>query len=157
MRGGSWHSGNPPPSSVSYFFGNGLGAGFAPVDNINHYLGVASNPTSTAPTSANSVNAVRMRRAPGTITDIHFGLLVGGTNGTAETGSLMIRVNDSVDYTIFNNTIAWNIGPTFTAHDATGLTLALAVGDFWTVKIDPPTWVTNPTAVFYFCQVVVAY
>jgi hypothetical protein len=143
-------------ASVPFFFGNGLGAGFAPTDNTNHYLGAAANPTNTAPTAANSVNAVKMRRA-GTITDVHFGILVAGTNGSAETGSLMIRVNDTTDYTIFNNTIAWNVGAVFTAHDATSLTHALASGDYWVVKLDPPTWATNPTAVFYFCQVVVTY
>jgi hypothetical protein len=45
----------------------------------------------------------------------------------------------------------------FTAHTATGLSVALSAGDFWAVKLDPPTWATNPTAVFYFCQVVVTY
>jgi hypothetical protein len=144
------------PVATSYFFGNGLGAGFAPTDNTNHYLGAAANPTNTAPTAANSANAVMARQA-GTITDVYFGILVGGTNGSAETGSLMIRVNDTTDNTIFNNTIAWNVGAVFTAHTATGLSVALSAGDFWAVKLDPPTWATNPTAVFYFCQVVVTY
>jgi len=144
------------PVSVPISFGNGLGAGYAVVDNTNHYMAFCANPGVTAATAANGLNSVNQRRA-GTITDVYFAILVGGTNGSGETGSLIIRVNNTTDNTIVNNTVVWNTGVTFTEYNTTGLSLALAAGDFWQVKIDPPTFATNPTAVFYFCQVTVTY
>lgn len=144
------------PVSITYLFGNALGSGQAPVDNTNYYMGVAMNPGTTAPSSGNLTTAPRMRKA-GTITDVEFNVVVAGTNGSAETGSIFIRVNDTTDTVIFNNTIAWNVGSGGGVHQASGLSIALAVNDFWTVKIDPPTWATNPTAVFYACHVTVTF
>lgn len=144
------------PVSTVVTFGNGLGAGYAPVDNTNHYMAFCANPGTAAAAAANAVNSVNQKRA-GTITEVYFAILVGGVNGSNETGSLMIRVNNTTDNTIVNNTVVWNTGVTLTEYNTTGLSIALAAGDFWQVKIDPPTWTTNPTAVFYFCQVTVTY
>lgn len=142
------------PAQDTFIFGTLLSSFAAPVDNTNHFLPIGTIATATAPTAG---PIVALARRAGTITDVRFAMLVSGTNGSGETGSLIIRVNDTTDTTVVNNTLVWNTGATLTNYTATGLTIALAAGDYFIPKIDPPTWATNPTNVFYLCQVTVTY
>lgn len=67
------------------------------------------------------------------------------TAGTAEAWSLYIRINDTTDYliaTVESATYERMFGNT-------GLSIAVAAGDFFVIKMVNPTWVTNPlTTVF---------
>jgi hypothetical protein len=146
----------PSLSGDNVFWGTSLAAAIsAPVDNINHYLGVNSGATTTAPTAASPTTPLVKRAC--TITEVYFTIVVAGTNGTAETGTLFVRVNNTTDFTVVNNTLAWNVGATGATHSVTGLSISLVPGDFWTLKIDPPTWATNPTNVFYVGQTVLTF
>ena len=135
--------------------GNAFGNGFSPTDNTNHYTGSVGAPSNTAATAASVTTQIV--EVPYTIREIYLLIVPGGTNGTSETGTGSIWVNNTTDNVVFNNTLTWDGGAAGTSYSATGLSIALASGDFWQFKFDPPTWVTNPTSVFYIVQVIVTF
>lgn len=144
------------PGGGSYLFCNGVaGTGYIVVDATPFYLGLAmgtivANPATTAPTAADAIYPIV--RCPMTITDAYLTIVVGGTLGTTETGTGALLVNNSVATTVFNNNLQWNA--VTQRYSATGLTIALAPGDYFTFRITPPTLVTNPTGTFYALQLV---
>lgn len=143
-------------SSERVVFGTSLAVSIAaPADNVDHFLNLYGTATTTAPTSASGTTPIM--RAAGTIVACYFFVGVTGTNGSAETGNLLIRVNNTTDTTVINNTVVWNVGSAGASHSNTGLSIQLAVNDYFTVKVDPPTWATNPTNVFYIAQVIINY
>lgn len=150
---------NALAGQLTLTLGGGDNGGFNPADATAFYFGLTyggvlqADPVTSAPTVATvSIPSIR---AAGTIREVYLSIVVGGTLGTTETGTGAIRVNNGTDTTVFNNTLQWNaISQTYSA---TGLSIALAVGDFFSFKITPPTWVTNPTVTFYGAQVVITY
>lgn len=156
MRVGSWHSGfNRAQQTI--IFAAGDSGGYNPADSTPFYFGLfyvpTGDPTTTAPTAAGGI-AVSMV-SPGTIREVYMTIVSGGVLGTTETGTGAIRVNNGTDHTVFNNTLQWNA--ITQAYSATGLSIPLAAGDFFSFKITPPAWVTNPTVTFYGAQIIVSF
>ena len=145
---------SPVHVSQSFFVGNVL-SGFSPTDNTDHYLIFGGNATNTS-VSAIGPSIPGVRRT-GTITDVHLSLFVAGTNGTAETGSAFLWANGANVATIANNTVEWDNGATVQNYSITGQTIVIPADSYFTVKIDPPTWVTNPTNVFYWAHIIMVF
>lgn len=73
--------------------------------------------------------------------------IITGTVGSAETGSIQIRVNGATDTNVFLN-VAWDVNAQILTNDS--VNLAIADTSYWEFKINYPTWVTtNPLAVKY--------
>jgi len=84
-------------------------------------------------------NKMYVQRA-GVITRIRlFGIC---TAGTAENVTVAFRLNDTTDTTI-TSTLQLNATP-FTAEN-TALSIAVADGDYFGIKVTTPAFVTNPT------------
>ena len=137
--------------------GSGASAGYSPTDATAFYFGLITNPglnpVTTAPTAVGPIYASVPANC--TVIAVHMAIIVGGVLGSGETGSMHLRVNNTTDNLVFNNNLAWTaVSANFAA---TGLSIALAAGDWWCLKITPPTWATNPTATYYFGQVVVTF
>lgn len=130
-------------------------AGHSPADATSYYLYNGQTPGTTNPTTDNLIT-FKMRVAA-TIRTVDLFIAPQGTNGTTETGSGYIRVNNTTDNTVFNNNLQWNGGAAGTTFNATGLTIALAAGDFWVFKFTTPTFATNPTSVLMFGRIYMTY
>ena len=63
-------------------------------------------------------------------------------NGSSETSTISFRLNDTTDTTI-SSTL--NLSSTPLTVSNTSLSIAVATGDWFTIKWVTPTWVTNPT------------
>ena len=77
-------------------------------------------------------------------------LFGGCTTGSAENSTVALRLNDTTDTTI-TSTLALNASPFTVAN--TAISIAVAVGDYITIKITTPAWVTNPTNVTTAAQI----
>lgn len=77
-----------------------------------------------------------------------FGVCV--SPGTTENSTVSFRLNDTTDTTI-TSTLAMNASPLTVAN--TALSIAVVVGDYFTIKIATPAWVTNPTGVSIACTI----
>jgi hypothetical protein len=115
------------------------------VAGVTRYFG------STVAIAAAGQNRIYFRRAC-RIREIRLVVTVLGTNGSAETHSFYIRINDASD-TLLSNAIVYNTGTTPTRYDFTGLDIAIAAGDFIEFKVvwvDPVT--TPATTVIHAIQ-----
>ena len=74
------------------------------------------------------------------------------TAGTAESFSIYVRVNNTTDYLIA--TVA--VSNTWRIFANAALSIALAAGDYFEIKVVYPTWATNPATVTWnatiFCE-----
>lgn len=123
----------------------GIWIHFNPVDATTYYLG---------DTQGSSLNQGRSQiyiPMAGTIiaADCHF--LVNGTLGSTETSSVNLRVNNTTDYLITsaaqqNATVQRYLG---------SMSAVVAASDYFEIKWITPSWVTNPTNVRYFGNVIV--
>lgn len=131
--------------STGYTVGDGSTATF--------YFGGLTNPglapSSIVPTSANAIYPEVT--ANGTIRSVYL-TIISGVPGSTEAGSGYIRINNGTDY-LFNSSLRWDA--VTLNYGFTGLAIPLQEGDFWSVKIVPPTFVTNPAVTYYFGQVAV--
>jgi hypothetical protein len=125
-----------------------------PADATAYFVSPISALATTNPT-ADGLQTFKMRRA-GTIKQIDLFIAPLGTNGSAQTFSGYIRVNDTTDNTVFNNNLTANGGPTGQAFTST-TEVILAPGDFWIFKIITPTWTTNPTNLLVWGRIHIAY
>lgn len=154
---GGWHTA-VNPAQQNLILGGGDSGGYNPANATPFYFGLslgnlASDPTTTAPSAA-SVQYPAMLCAA-TIRSVYLSITVGGVAGTTEFGTGAIRINNGTDSVVFSGTLQWN---TITqAYVATGLSILLAPGDFFSFKITPPTWVTKPTVTFYAAQIVMTF
>jgi len=107
-----------------------------PTDATTYYTGIESITTTAAG------NRIYVPRA-GTIKScvIHF---VSGVVGTAETGTVYLRINNTTDVTV-SAAVVNNSSPT--VYTNTALSQAVSAGDYIELKWLTPTWVTNPTSV----------
>lgn len=129
--------------------------GYSPANATPFYVvlnvGVlGGDPGTIAPTVASY--QVPEASAPLVITRIRMTVVTAGTLGSAEFGSMAIRVNNTTDNPVFAGTLQWNAVQS--NYSSLALNIALNTGDFFIVKVTPPTWVTQPTATFY---VITAY
>lgn len=71
------------------------------------------------------------------------------TTGTGESATVSFRLNDTTDTTI-SSSVVFNSSPTTITNSS--LSVAVATGDFFGVKVAMPTFVTNPTGTFMAVQ-----
>jgi hypothetical protein len=119
-----------------------LGTIINPIDNYTHYFGLPAN----AGASNNFV--VRQFNPPksGTITRADIYISTDGTLGTSEASSLYLRVNNTTDY-LLSNVISHN--SQVYKFNKTGLNIPITNTDNLVLKFVTPTWVTNPTSVYF--------
>ena len=111
----------------------------SPADGATIYFGnLPKAPTTTANTSK-----IYIREA-GTITVAEI-YCYSGTAGTAENWSLYIRKNNTTDTLIATVGSATNER----VFSNTGLSIAVAVGDYIEIKAINPTWATNPLTTIF--------
>lgn len=120
-----------------------LTAAITAADATTYYAG--GDPTGATPTSYANAR-VEMRKA-GTVKG--YSLKVRCAAGSNETVSHYLRINDTTDFGQVDSTYDANVRDL----NVSGLSQAVAVGDFLALKIVCPTWATNPTLVRWYVVV----
>lgn len=107
----------------------------APVDATTYWC------TAGFGSTTNETNGRFYITIAGTITAIYILAAAAGTIGTTETSTVSLRLNNTTD-TVLSSSVVFDTG----AHNynATGLSIAVAVGDFIGIKTLVPAWATNP-------------
>lgn len=118
----------------------------SPTDGATVYFGMLPK----APTTTANISKVYIRK-PGTITVAEI-YCYSGTAGTAENWSLYIRKNNTTDTLIATRGVATNER----VFSNTGLSIAMAAGDYFEIKGIQPTWSTNPLTTIYGGYVYIA-
>jgi hypothetical protein len=112
--------------------------GLSPADGTTYYTGSIFGAVASSTAATRRVYIPRS----GTITRIDLFMVCA--TGTNEQSTISLRLNNTTDTTI-SAVVDLSASP-FIAN-TTGLSIAVAVGDYVEVKWVTPTWVTNPTAV----------
>jgi hypothetical protein len=115
-----------------------------PADGTTYYWG---SKVGLAMSTAAAARRIYFPRAC-TITAVD--LYATFTNGTAETSTISLRLNNTTDTTV-SSTVALNATPYHSL--VTGLSIAVAAGDYFEFKWVTPTWATNPTGVYWWCEI----
>lgn len=133
------------------FSGGNYTTGASPADATTYIIGMAPgfDPTASDPAIFPAV----MPRA-GTVKVVH-GQVVA--IGPASAGSCIVRIKNITAGTteIVTSTLAMT--GSLNVFNNTAMTLAFAAGDRLEITLLTPTWVTNPTGVFYSITVYVEY
>lgn len=111
----------------------------SPADGATVYFGMLPK----APTTTANISKVYIRKA-GTIKVAEI-YCYSGTAGTNQAWSLYIRLNNTTDYLISTLSVATNER----VFSNTGLSIAVAVGNYIEIKGVQPTWTTNPLTTIY--------
>jgi hypothetical protein len=111
----------------------------SPADSVTAYFGSLPK----APTTTANISKVYVRKA-GTIKMANI-YCYSGTAGTNESWSLYIRKNNSGDTLIA--TLA--VSASERVFTNSSLSIAMAAGDYFEIKIVCPTWATNPLTTIY--------
>ena len=125
------------------------GGAFNPADATTYYAGglpFAWNTGSTA-------RPLWIPRA-GTIKAIYGSFIVAGA-GSNEQSTVSFRLNDTTDTTI-TSTLELSAAGLRTDFSNTALAIAVAAGDWASLKWVTPTWATNPTTVSVTATMLVA-
>lgn len=125
---------------------------FAPADATTYYFG--------APQFMNVVTTTQKRKVfipkAGKITRVDISVHNNsGTQGSNETSTVSLRLNDTTDTTLTSALTADAASGATNYFNITGLSIVVAAGDYFEIKWVTPTWVTNPTNVMLYLQVFV--
>jgi hypothetical protein len=117
---------NGPADSTTYYFGVKFGVtmAIAAADTMRYYI----------PKS-------------GTIKVIYGNIHALNTTATAETSTISFRLNNTTDTFIANGSYVAANNP----FSNTALSIAVAAGDYFEIKVVTPAWVTNPGPVVHSC------
>lgn len=119
-----------PVDASTYFFGNSV---FSPQVTVAGYRKLRVVQT-------------------GRITAMYLDVVVATTLGSGESSTVSIRLNDTTDYTF--STAVLHSG-TFQTYSKSDFNIPVTAGDYIELKIVTPTWVTNPTNVYYLFSLLV--
>jgi hypothetical protein len=111
----------------------------SPADAATIYFGMLPK----APVTSAAISKVYIRKG-GTIKIAQI-YCYSGTAGTSEAWSLYVRKNNTTDYLIATLSVATSER----VFSNTGLSIAVAVGDYIEIKGIQPTWTTNPATTIY--------
>ena len=117
----------------------------SPADSTTYFLSPYGGAGLSVVAASNKMYVMRA----GKITGVRLFGNVGGL-GTAENSTVSFRLNDTTDTTV-SSVVVFNATP-FTIVN-TSLSVAVAVGDFFNIKIATPAWVTNPTTLNMYAMV----
>lgn len=115
-----------------------------PNDGTTYYFG------SKYQLAMSTVAASRRIYIPRVFTVTMVDLYATFTNGTNETSTIYLRLNNTTDTTL-SSAVAMNSTP---YHElVTGLSLTCVAGDYLEFKWVTPTWATNPTGLYWWCKI----
>lgn len=120
--------------AISYMHTNGTNLSDVAdyfIMNTNTLLGNTNNSTARTPIKG------------GTVREVHLNTYVGGTFGSAEDATVTLETNDGAESNVISTTVKFDARNNY--YSFTGLSWAISDGLSW-VKLDTPTYVTNPTA-----------
>ncbi|MFZ2205555.1 MAG: hypothetical protein WAV23_03110 [Minisyncoccia bacterium] len=117
-----------------------------PADATTYYFG--SNIITTLNTTA-AISRIYITAA-GIIDTCYLFCTAAVAFGSGETSTMSIRLNNSTDTAISSAVVNNAAGTTFSN---TGLSIAVAVGDYIEIKWTTPTWATNPGGVCVSAQI----
>lgn len=117
-------------------------ASSSPADATTYYYGSLYALAITATAGACRVYIPRA----GTITSIAQFIRCTGVSGTSETSTIALLLNGSSATTI-SSAVTVATGAQFTATATVSITVA--AGDYFEIRWVTPTWVTNPTALYF--------
>ena len=114
------------------------GGAFSPADATTYYIG--NQPF--VPVTGGTSRPIWIPRAG--IVKAVYGTILSGVVGTTENSTINFRLNDTTD-----TAISTTLDLSAARHDFsnTALAIAVAAGDYFSLKWVTPTWVTNPTSV----------
>lgn len=118
----------------------------APADATTYYWGYGTLPPSIYP----DIRRIYVSR-PGTVTAARITVYVGGLS-TSEASSVWIRLNNTSN-TLISAVVQCTA--VIQSYIATGLSIPVVVGDYFEWKWTTPTWVTNPTSIYFHCEIVI--
>jgi len=124
--------------------------GINPADLLNQYFAAGINVNNPTFAAAPRIWVP----ARGTIRAIYMSVWVGGTIGSGEPAQVNLRINDSTVIPLFSDLVHNSAGRTQQLI-ATELGIPVRGGDFLTMHIVYPTFVTNPTFCSYDATIVV--
>lgn len=111
---------------------------FDPADSTTYYFGALP----IAPATTGAERRLHVPRA-GTITRVDV-TSYAKTAGSAESVSLYVRKNDTADTLVATVSASANLR----YFQATGLSIAVAAGDYIEMKLVCPAWGTNPLGLY---------
>jgi hypothetical protein len=112
---------------------------FDPADSTTYYFGALP----IAPATSGAERRLHVPRA-GTITRVDV-TSYAKTAGSAESVSLYVRKNDTSDTLVATVSTSANLR----YFQASGLSIAVAAGDYIEIKLVCPAWATNPLGVYF--------
>lgn len=112
---------------------------FDPADSTTYYFGALP----IAPATTGAERRLHVPRA-GTITRVDV-TSYAKTAGSAESVSLYVRKNDTSDTLVATVSTSANLR----YFQASGLSIAVAAGDYIEIKLVCPAWGTNPLSVYF--------
>jgi hypothetical protein len=112
-----------------------------PADATTYYVGGLA---ALAPRTAAQQVRVYFPRS-GTLSAAYVTFFNAGVNGTTETSTVSVRINNTTDVTISSAVTNNNA---YTVVSNTSMSTAVSQGDYFEIKWDAPTWATNPTTVW---------
>ena len=137
----------PPRPLDGYHMQFFSGGTHNPADSTTYHIGALP----VAPyVGAAAPYAVYIPRS-GSVRYAVFQAYVSGTLGSAEQGSVYIRVNNTDDY-LLSAALEWDVGRNGIGGDFDPGVIPLIKDDFIEFIVVTPAWVTNPTGVLYWAQ-----
>lgn len=113
------------------------GIAFSPADTTTYYIG---SQYGVAP--ASTAGNVRLYVPfTGTVVSVYLLFVNATSNGTAETSTINLRLNNSTD-TAISSAIANDVATAVFSN--ANMSVAVAAGDYLELKWVTPAWVTNP-------------
>lgn len=140
---------NPSWASYAGFCGqlaSGGSSGLNPADGVTYYIGCLFG---VAPGSTDDTPGFYIPKACKLVA-VYGRATVAGTLGSNENGSLIIRKNGTTDILTISSTFQMTAAAN--EFSSTGNSVACSVADRLYLKFIAPTWVTNPTIVFFHCN-----
>lgn len=132
-------------TNTVYCMEGGVTNSISPADATTYYFGYAEGGTTAFHTTiTNSQMTVPMT---GKITRVQWQIMITGVNGSSESVSHFIRVNNTTDTTLSTSETYDQGANTSKAFTYTGLSIAVVAGDTIAFKMVAPTWATNPTSI----------
>jgi hypothetical protein len=118
------------------------GATWNPSDATTYYIG---SQLGVAPASNAGFTRIYVPHA-GVVVGVYISIVVAGTNGTSETSTISIGVNNS-SFTTVSSAVTADGGASPTTFSNTALGIAVVAGDYLEIRWVTPTWATNPLSV----------
>ena len=128
----------------------GINSATYPADAKTYYFGASNHPWKKLPNQ----NKIYIPRN-GIITKIALSF-TSNVVPTQETFDIILRVNDTTDYTVFRATrLQW--GSRYTFIKETKLNIQVNSENTIEFKVTTPKWETNPTSVRTICMLILSY